>query len=276
MPKILAAANVDNCKHNPSRSVVVHSPHTNSTHELAHVEQDTPEQDASQPRALDPARVSFSKHVEELGDIMNNEFPEPFATYVPTPVPPRPTRPTETAPDSPTDRTGCSRRGMKLPKELTGQDIDILLDPVPLPFDFSLSRCHTASHGNGEDDEQSDESSLWWYHPIFEARAKADIRRTLSALLPSDPSQDPPSPLRGVAGWKAEVRPRQSGARIWAERLEDAFGPGPLDRGLGRKPCRLAVSPSLQYQWSSPKSFGCMTPIHNRRVFVNPASSSYI
>jgi hypothetical protein len=214
MPKSLAVADVDNCKPNPSRSVVVHSPPTSSTHELAHVEQDTPEQDASQPRALDPARVSFSKHVEELGDIMNNEFPEPFATYVPTPVPPRPTRPTETAPDSTADRTECSRCCMKLPEELTAQDIDILLDAFPLPFNFSLSRCHTASRRSGEDDEQSDESSLWWYHPIFEARAKADIRRTLSALLPGDPSQDPPSPLRGVAGWKAEVRPRQFGARI--------------------------------------------------------------
>jgi hypothetical protein len=136
-----------------------------------------------------------------------------------------------------------SRRAMGLSEDLTARDLDVLLDAVPLPFDFSLARRHLASRGMGENDEQGEESSLWWYHPIFEARAKADIRRTLSALLPSDPAQDPPFPIGAAGGWKAEVRPRQSRARIWAERLEDAFGPGPLDRGLGRKPRRVAVSP---------------------------------
>jgi hypothetical protein len=135
-----------------------------------------------------------------------------------------------------------SHRGMGLSKDLTARDIDILLDAVPVPFDFSLARRHLASPKKGENEEQSEESSLWWYHPIFEARAKADIRRTLAAFLPSDPAQDPPFPIGGAGGWKAEVRPRESRARIWAERLEDAFGPGPLDRGLGRKPRRLAVS----------------------------------
>jgi hypothetical protein len=135
-----------------------------------------------------------------------------------------------------------SRRAMGLSEDLTARDLDVLLDAVPLPFDFSLAHRHLAS---GENDEQSEESSLWWYHPIFEARAKADIRRTLSALLPSDPAQDPPFPIGGAGGRKAEVRPRQSRARIWAERLEDAFGPGALDRGLGRKPRRVAVSSSF-------------------------------
>jgi hypothetical protein len=72
---------------------------------------------------------------------------------------------------------------------------------------------------------------------------QADIRRTLRALLPSDPAQDPPFPIGGAGGRKAQVRPRQSWAWIWAGRLEDAFGPGLLDRELGRKPRRLAVSP---------------------------------
>jgi hypothetical protein len=66
-------------------------------------------------------------------------------------------------------------------------------------------------------------------------------------LLPSDPAQDPPpiasDDLGGDGSWRrAEVVPRQSGARMWAERLEGAFGPGPLDRGMGRKPRRVAVS----------------------------------
>ncbi|KAI0300049.1 hypothetical protein B0F90DRAFT_1726231, partial [Multifurca ochricompacta] len=98
------------------------------------------------------------------------------------------------------------------------------------------------NRGDSEGYRGSKDSTLWWYHPIFEARAKADIRRTLRQLLPADPAQDPPSPVGEVMGrWRAEVRPRQARARMWAERLEDAFGPGPLDRGLGRKPRRVAV-----------------------------------
>jgi hypothetical protein len=137
---------------------------------------------------------------------------------------------------------------MELSGDLTAQDIDTLLGAVPVPFDFSLSHHHLPSRENCENDGQSEEKSLWWHHPIFEARAKADIRRTLSALLPSDPSQDP-SPA-DMGSWRAEVRPRRSGAQIWAGRLEDAFGPGPLDRGLGRKPCRVVVSPSLPMKFS--------------------------
>lgn len=135
-----------------------------------------------------------------------------------------------------------SRRGME---DFTAQDLDILLGAVPVPFDFSLAHHHLASREKGKNDENSEEGTLWWYHPIFEARAKADIRRTLRAFLPSDPAQDPPFPIGGAGGRKAEIRPRQSRARVWAERLEDAFGPGPLDRGLGRKPRRLAVSSFL-------------------------------
>ena len=151
--------------------------------------------------------------------------------------------------------TRRSRRGMG---DFTARDLDVLLDAVPVPFDFSLAHHHLASRDAGENDEQSEESSLWWYHPIFEARAKADIRRTLRALLPSDPAQDPPFPVGRASGWKAEVRPRESRARIWAERLEDAFGPGPLDRGLGRKPRRVAVSLSFSL-WMG---FGEPLPLH--------------
>jgi hypothetical protein len=82
------------------------------------------------------------------------------------------------------------RCGMGLSEDLTAQDLDILLDTVPLPFDFSLARRHLASQAKGGNDEQNEESFLWWYHLIFEVRAKADIRCTLSALLPSDPAQD--------------------------------------------------------------------------------------
>jgi hypothetical protein len=109
--------------------------------------------------------------------------------------------------------------------DLTAQDLDILLDAVPVPFNFSLARRHLVSHIKGENDEQNEQSSLWWYYPIFEARAKVDIHRTLSALLPSDPAQDPPFPIGGAGGRKVEVRTRQSRAWIRAEQLEDAFEP---------------------------------------------------
>jgi len=177
---------------------------------------------------------------------MNDKVSERLATHTPTPALARPTSSSGPIPDSiPEYGTRRPRRGMGLSEELTARDLDVLLDAVPIRFDLSLAHHHPPSREKGENDEQREESSLWWYHPIFEARVKADIRRTLRALLPSDPVQDPPFPIGGVGGWKAEVRPRQSRARIWAERLEDAFGPGPLDRGLGRKPRRVAVSLSF-------------------------------
>ena len=98
---------------------------------------------------------------------------------------------------------------MELSKDLTAQNINILLRAAPILFDFSLSRHQIASREKGESDEQSEKNSLWWYRPIIEACAKADIRRTLSTLLHE---QDPPSPVPG--GWTAELRPRQPAARI--------------------------------------------------------------
>ena len=223
-----------------SFAVVVPSPPKRSTHKLTRVKREPLERDSSQLRYHTPAAPG---HVEKKENT-NDDVLERLTTRTPTPALGRPTRSFETIPDS-TSEYGMRRhrRGIGLSEDLTARDLDILLDAVPLPFDFSLARRHLTSRENGENDEQSEESSLWWYHPIFEARAKADIRRTLSALLPSDPAQDPPFPIGGAGGRKAEVRPRQSRVQIWAERLEDAFGPGPLDRGLGRKPRRVAVSP---------------------------------
>ncbi|KAI9507194.1 hypothetical protein F5148DRAFT_1285522 [Russula earlei] len=121
------------------------------------------------------------------------------------------------------------------------------LGAVPILFDFSLSH-HLPTPNKGEGVERNDGSSLWWHNPSFEARAKADIRRTLRDLLPADTGRDPPPPGGGTDGWRAEVRPRQPRERMWAERLEDAFGPGPLDRGIGRKPRRIAVSTVFSVQ----------------------------
>ncbi len=197
-PEIISADGADNrC------SVGVSSPPKGSTRIL------------SRSRDLDPARVSSSKYLENLEDIMNVEDSQPLATHIPTVVFPRPTRPTETAPDSSPDGFHC---GMELSEDLTAQDIGIFPGAIP------------------------EENSLWWYHPICEARAMADIRRSMRALLPSDPSQDP-SPIE-TGSWRAEVRPRRSGVQIW-ERPEDAFGSGPLDRGLGLRPkskVRLSLS----------------------------------
>ncbi len=219
----------------PSFAVVITSPPQRSPYKRARAEREPHGRDSSRDRT--PATPN---HVENSKEKINDKVSERVATHTPTPVPARSTRTAEAIPDSGARR---SRRGIGQSSEgLTARDIDKLLEAVPVPFDFSLSRHHLASRKEGENDEQSEESSLWWYHPIFEARAKADIRRTLSAFLPSDPSQDPPFPVGDASGWKSEMRPRQSRASIWAERLEDAFGPGPLDRGLGRKPRRVAVS----------------------------------
>ena len=228
-PEIIYADGVDNRKPNPSCYVVGHSPPERSTRIQSRTRPDT-------------ARVSSLKYFGESEDNMNGEVSEPLNTHKSPVIFPRPTRPKGTAPDSIPDGSRCD---MELSEDLTAQDIDILLGAVPVPFDFSLSRYHLSSRENGQNDGQSEENSLWWFHPIFESRAKADIRRTLRALLPEDPAQDPPSPVGGAGAWTSELRPRKSGARIWVERLEDAFGPGPLNRGLGRKPCRVVVSPCL-------------------------------
>lgn len=167
----------------------------------------------------------------------------PLATRTPTPAFALPTQASETIPESTHEYVMKRSR-----RDFTARDLDMLLDAVPLQFDFSFARRHLTSREKGENDEKS-EDSLWWDHPIFEARAKADIRRTLRALLPNDPALDPPYPIGGAGGRKSEMRPRESRARIWAERLEDAFGPGPLNRGLGRKPRRVAVSFFSSYGW---------------------------
>ena len=221
-------------------AVVVPSPPKRFTHHRARVSQDTSGRDASRSQDSTPARTLVPNHAGKLKEKAHGKAFETPASHTPTPIP---TRPSRSIPDSITEYgIKRSRRGLGLSEDLTSRDIDFLLDAVPLPFDLSLSRHHLAPRKNGDTEEQNEGTKLWWYHPIFEARAKADVRRTLSALLPDDPAQDPPSPVGGAAGCSAEVRPRQSRARMWAERLEDAFGPGPLDRGLGRKPRRLAVS----------------------------------
>src|ERR1700753_1074338 len=96
----------------------------------------------------------------------------------PTRVPTRPTQPTETI-LNPTPEYGMSRspHGTGLSEDFT-TNILLDLDAVPVPFDFSRSRHDLASRGNGETEGQIEQTS-WWYHPIFEARAKADIRRSL-------------------------------------------------------------------------------------------------
>jgi hypothetical protein len=216
-------------------AVVVPSPPKRVTHELTRLKEYTPPRpDVSRSRSRDraPTGGPIALHADTLGEITNGKAPKHLDLHTHTPSPP-PTPATLTrAVDS----------------SLDSLDIDVF-GSIPLPFDFSLSHISHPNRDTMHDDNvnnmEDEESSLWWYHPIFEARAKADIRRTLRALLPADPAQDPPLPIGGggsADGWRAEVRPRQSRARVWAERLEDAFGPGPLNRGLGRKPRRVAVS----------------------------------
>lgn len=252
-------------KAKPNFAVVIPSPPKRPILKPASVERSTPRRDAPQSKDSIPTGTPVPNHTEKLKEITNVKAPESPVTHIPPSTPVRPTGSVESIPESISDHAPRRlRRGVGASEDLTARDIDALLGAVPIPFDFSLSRRHLKTRGDnndsGDDGEKSDEeSSLWWHHPIFEARAKADIRRTLRALLPADPAQDPPpiasddSGGGGSGSWRrAEVLPRQSGARMWASRLEDAFGPGPLDRGMGRKPRRVAVShfwsPSVLYK----------------------------
>jgi len=227
-----------------SFAVVIPSPPKRPTPKPAPLEQHLSVSDLSQSQDGTLAKTPSQKPIDKLKEITNNVL-EPVSDHTPPPALARPARPAETVSDSILEY-GWYKRSRREP--LSAREIDILLGAVPVPFDFSLSRHHLGASEKGEgDEEEGEESSLWWYHPRFEARAKADIRRTLGALLPADPAQDPPLPGAGADGWRAEIRPRESRARMWVDRLEDAFGPGPLNRGIGRKPRRIAVSDCLLF-----------------------------
>jgi hypothetical protein len=240
-------------KAKPNFAVVISSPPKRPTLKPASVERNTPGRNASQSKDSTPAGAPAPIHAEKLKEITNGKSPESPVPRIPSSAPVRPARSVESIPESLSDH---APRRLRRAEDLTARDIDALLGAVPIPFDFSLSHRHLTTRGdddNNDNDDDNDweksdeEGSLWWHHPIFEARAKADIRRTLGALLPADPAQDPPSIASDDSGgggsWRrSEVLPRQSGARMWVERLEGAFGPGPLDRGMGRKPRRVAVS----------------------------------
>src|SRR6266702_2684528 len=216
-----------------------------------HATQKPHEPDASRPHDDTPsASAPDAAPVDTLRKKVNSKVPETIVLDTPSPTPPPPPRAraaevvTDSAPEQGLRR---SRRAIAYlnGSSLTSQDIDDLLEATPVPFDLT-PRMHLAARDGSEDNGGSEDKSPWWHHPTFEARAKADIQRTLRLLLPADPAEDPPPPIgEGAGRWRAEVRPRQPRARMWAERLEDAFGPGPLDRGLGRKPRRMAVSCSF-------------------------------
>jgi hypothetical protein len=208
------------------------------------------ELDALRPRdASQPPPTPETAPVETPREKSSSKVPETIVLITPTPTPPATPPPrmqadgsiTSSPPDQGVRR---SRRVIAYlnGSSLTSEDIDELLDATPVPFDLTPSCAHLSA---SDDKGASNDKVLWWRQPAFEARVKADIQRSLRLLLPADPAEDPPPPLgEGAGRWRAEVRPRQLRAKMWAERLEDAFGPGPLERGLGRKPRRgVAVSP---------------------------------
>jgi hypothetical protein len=194
----------------------------------------------SPPSTLDAAPVKTPREKSA------SKVPETIIVDTPSPTPPPLMQASETLPDSlPEEGLRRSRRtiGYLNGSSLTSEDIDALLDATPVSFDLTPSCAHLAAHDDDETDDGSEEKLPWWRQPVFEARVKADIQRTLRLLLPADPMEDPPPPIgEGTGRWRAEVRPRHPRAQMWAERLEDAFGPGSLERGLGRKPRRVAVS----------------------------------
>ena len=226
----------------PDFAVVVNPPPRHATQKSKSREPDT-----SRPRdASPPLPMPDAAPVETLREKVVSKVPETIVLDTPSPTPPPRTRAAEELPDSlPEQGVRRSRRGITYlnGSSLTSEDIDALLDATPVPFDLTPSCAHLAS-SDGSSGDKDKEKALWWRQPAFEARVKADIQRTLRLLLPADPADDPPPPIgEGAGRWRAEMRPRQPRAKMWAERLEDAFGPGKLDRGLGRKPRRVAVSP---------------------------------
>ena len=202
-----------------------------------HAKKTSREPDASRPHDASSPGSAAAADALPVYTSRNNKVPETIILDTPTPTPPPPTRVAEAVTDSAPELGLRRSRRYLNGSSLTSQDIDDLLDATPVPFDLTLPRIYSVDNGGGKD------TSPWWHHPTFEARAKVDIQRTLRLLLPADPAEDPPPPIgEGAGRWRAEVRPRQPRARMWAERLEDAFGPGSLDRGLGRKPRRVPVS----------------------------------
>ena len=196
----------------------------------------------SPPSALDAAPVKTPREKSA------SKVPETIIVDTPTPTPPPLMQAADTPDSLPEEGPRRSRRAMGYlnGSSLTSEDIDALLDATPISFDLTPSCAHLTTDDDDETDDGSEEKAPWWRQPAFEARVKADIQRTLRLLLPADPKEDPPPPIgEGAGRWRAEVRPRHPRAQMWAERLEDAFGPGSLDRGKGRKPRRVAVSPPL-------------------------------
>lgn len=263
----------------PDFAVVVAPPPRHATHT-------SQEPDASRPH--DDSPPASARGAATAGTTSTDEVPETIVLDTPSPIPPPSpvplphTQAAETITDSaPEQGLRRSRRGIGYlnGSSLTSQDIDVLLDATPVPFDLTLSHIHRKG---SEDNGGSEDKSLWWQHPTFEARVKADIRRTLRLLLPNDPANDPPPPIgEGAGRWRAEVRPRQTRARMWAERLDDAFGPGPLDRGLGRKPRRVARPAGAARRksgedWLSRRAAGPAAARPPTIVFANSLSYGHV
>ena len=220
----------------PDFAVVVNSPPRHATPRSR-------EPVTSRPWPHDASPPASAPDAPPVDTLRNEKVPETIILDTPSPTPPPATRVAETVTDSATEQGLRRSRRYLNGSSLTSQDIDALLDATPVQFDLTLPHIYSVDRDSSGDNGGREDKSPWWHHPTFEARVKADIQRTLQLLLPADSANDPPPPIgEGAGRWRAEVRPRQPRARMWAERLEDAFGPGPLDRGLGRKPRRVAVS----------------------------------
>lgn len=232
----------------PDFAVVVNPPPKRAT-----PKKKSRELDAPRPRDVSPPPPTPSTApLETPREKSVSKVPETIVLDTPTPTPPSTPPPrmqaAETLTESPPE-LGVRRSRRVITylngSSLTSEDIDALLDATPVPFDLTPSCAHLSVGDDSKDKPASDDKVLWWRQPAFEARAKADIQRSLRLLLPADPAEDPPPPIgEGAGRWRAEVRPRQLRAKMWAERLEDAFGLGPLERGLGRKPRRGVARPA--------------------------------
>ncbi|KAI0043161.1 hypothetical protein FA95DRAFT_439155 [Auriscalpium vulgare] len=128
-------------------------------------------------------------------------------------------------------------------------EMDRLLDTqtLPLALDLGLPKWPKRMEGAAgvaEDATQDEEKVSWWDRDAYQWRLGADTRRRLKVILGenADGTEEPVKPRRTAGRHERPVTTKQvTGSQMWIDRLERNFGPGKVDRGVGRKPKRVST-----------------------------------
>ncbi|KAI0059363.1 hypothetical protein BV25DRAFT_1993669 [Artomyces pyxidatus] len=129
-------------------------------------------------------------------------------------------------------------------QEVSEQEMDALLDTQQVELVFESGRARPGAGGKGSpskaEEGQERPAAHRWVQREVQERARMDLLKILSGM--SGARTD--GAHAAVQGPKpGEIRASTSGAQMWIDRLEAAFGPGPADRGMGKKPRRLKTRP---------------------------------